>query len=466
MRLRSECGVFFVTPYSRRTLWYNVNQMEKSITPPLGILYLSAYLKQHGFTKVGMLDCGVEDVTASQFSAMLREFDPSLVGVNVYAENHDLAIEYSSFVKRVCPGARVVFGNAQATFTADEMLRTSDADYICMGEGEETLLELLLRLHDGSADDLSDVRGLAWKRGEDVVINEPRRTLRPLESLPFPDRTLIVGKNYMSKMAIISGRGCPGKCKFCCSKAFWGAGVRIRSAEHTFAEISWLMENRKLLETPWGRNWFFIVDDTFTLDPRRVQRLCDYLIDARFDAHWHCSSRIDVLDRSLMEKMYAAGCRHIQIGVESAEQDVLDKAGKNIDLGGLEHKLDMARELGIGVQAGFMIGFPEDTPESIRRNVEYAKYIWETYDIDTVTLAYNTPFPGTAYHRDAKKMGLRIHAKHWREYAITNPIVSNGRFNVQDLTSVYHDFQNFSRRMRGKQFRSGKRFEHRTMRLS
>jgi len=455
-----------MTPFSNRTLWYNVNRMESSISPPLGILSISAYLKQHGYDKVAMVDLGVDKIAGGELRRLVGEFDPRLVGINVYAETHDLAIAHAEFFKRIVPNARVIFGNAQATFTAREMLETSVGDFVCMGEGEETVLELVEWLNGGGADgDFSAIDGLAWKRGAEVVINRPRRTIRSLESLPFPDRTLLAGKKYLSKLAIISGRGCPGKCKFCCSKAFWGAGVRIRSAEHTFAEIAWMHENKAGLEEEWGKNWFFIVDDTFTLDPRRVHALCDYLIDAGFDMHWHCSSRIDVLDRPLMEKMYAAGCRHIQIGIESADQGVLDTAGKNVDLGDLESKLEAAREIGIAIQAGFMIGFPADSPESIARNVEYAKRIWERYDLDTITLAYNTPYPGTEYYRNADALGLTIHARHWREFAITNPIVSTARFGIDDLTKAYHDFQNFSRKMRGSQFGRRMNFEHRTMQL-
>jgi radical SAM superfamily enzyme YgiQ (UPF0313 family) len=445
---RDELPVLFVTFFSKRREFYEKKkgEHEGSMIPPLGLLYISSYIKQYGYENVRLVDFSVDSLTKDEFGSLLRSFDPALVGISVYAETHDWAVALSRYVKSVLPGTRIMYGGAQATFTAGELLDDGAGDFVCMGEGEVTTFELLEAMRCGERRSFHHIDGLAWKDATGTVrMNGPRKSIRPLDALPFPDRELLIGKGYVETCTVITGRGCTGDCAFCCSRAFWGAGARFRSAENTYGEIRRLHdtgEDRRGYNT---RGWFFIMDDAFTIRRSRVARFCGLLMRDGIGMRWGCHSRLDDLDVELLETMRDAGCQYIELGIESYDQKTLDDIGKNIDLSRLERILAAARALGVAITCSFIIGFPRDTKETMRKNVQFAIDLWERHDLATVTLAFNTPFPGTVFYTKADELGLRITAHRWSQFAMDNPIVESDTFSVDDLAEVFAGYQQYLR---------------------
>lgn len=411
--------------------------------PPLGLCYLSSTLKQAGFTKIKLVDFRVETFSEKEFLNILSEFDPCLVGISVYTENHHYCINISKLIKEHKSEVRIILGSVQATFMWKELMTESVTDFICRGEGEMCILELSEYLLAGN-DQFSQIKGLVWRKGDEVISNTNRQMIKNLDSLPFPDRTLIEDKSYMTINTMLSTRGCPGQCLFCSSKSFWGNSIRIRKADSIFSEIISLFDH-------YGRNSDFfleMLDDTFTIKPQRILEVCKAIISHGIEFKWGCLSRLDVLNSEILQIMHDAGCEQIQIGVECSDQKTLNEIGKKIDLEKLESILEACKNIGIGVRVGFMLGFPNDTVDLINERIEYAKYIWSKYDLLKVTLSYNTPFPGTYYYNNSEVAGITIHAKNWKQYSVYNPIISTKHLTQAQLAEAYHKFNLYSIKLR------------------
>lgn len=447
IRNKNEFGILFVTLPDKCFSPKFVVEGGVSL-PPLGIMSMSSTLKQYGYSKIKLMDFRVNVYSEKKFEQIVREFNPQVIGISVFTENHHFAVSMTKFLNKSFPDAEIVLGSTHATFNKDQLLKESKARFVCMGESENSLLELVEQLFEKNTR-FEEINGLAWKSvNNEIVVNKESENIKTLDALPLADRHLIKELNYMNKNTMITTRGCPGNCKFCSSKAFWGSSIKVKSAKAMYEEIVWLLDEHK---TNNIEKEFYLefLDDTFTIYPSRLNELCDLMIKNSLNIRWFCLSRLDSLTKPLMEKMYKAGLKIMQIGVECADQDTIEEIGKNINLDKLEQVLADAKEIGIRIQLGFMIGFPNDTKELIVSRMEYAKYLWKEYKLVKVSLTYNTPYPGTFYFDNSEKTGLKINATDWRQFSIYNPIVSNKHIKEKDLAAVYHDFNLFAIKMRG-----------------
>lgn len=429
--------------------YFSQDKKEKNFTlPPLGMLYISSFLKQHGYTNIDFIELGMEKESQDLFQEKVKQKKPVLIGISVYAETHQTAINLSRYIKKIQPDCKIVFGNAQATFTAESLLKDSGGDYVCLGESESTMVELLEHISCGFPQ-LYDIKGIVWKNDDSIIRNKIRGRIQTLDAIPLPDRK-IIGDNiahYSQKSSIITSRGCPGRCIFCCSRSFWGNKVSLRSAENIFSEIIYLYYTNLMdKDEKWG-GWFNIMDDTFTLNKSRLSKFCIYLKKANLKLKWHCASRLDFLTEPMLKEMRQAGCIHLQIGVESAVPHILRSINKYIEIEHLPLAMQNMKELGILVALTFIIGLPDDTIETLKYTLEYAKKIWIEYDnIEFIGIAYLTPFPGTDYFNNPQKYGLKWEVNSYKQLSMYRPVVSTKNLSVSDLTKAFHDFHNFSQR--------------------
>jgi anaerobic magnesium-protoporphyrin IX monomethyl ester cyclase len=184
---------------------------------------------------------------------------------------------------------------------------------------------------------------------------------------------------------MISSRGCPYGCSFCSSRLTMGRGYRMHSPEYVVAEI-------EMLARQYGVDSIVFEDDTFTVNPERAARICDLLLERKLGIQWYCLSRVDRITRPLVEHMQRAGCRMVNFGIESGVQENLDRIGKKITLEDARRAVRTCDEVGLRTQGTFVIGFPFDTPETIRRTLAFARELPLTVAIFFPL----TPYPGTA----------------------------------------------------------------------
>jgi radical SAM superfamily enzyme YgiQ (UPF0313 family) len=377
-------------------------------SPPLGILYIATVLEQHG-VDVHVRDLTTHPMPMEEFGRWLCEVRPTAVGMSVSAVSCEGAMELADVVRVAVPEAKIVFGGPLATFIPEELLRRGKVDYVVMGEGEITMLELCEALSgQGARKSVADVPGLALRNGRDIIRTAPRGLVNNLDSLPIPKREFLSLDEYDVPYSIITSRGCLGKCTFCSAKAFWGGGVRYRSMSNVEKELIYLKDR-------YSPEHLFISDDTFTTSTSRMTEFCDILARNDFNVRWYCNGRVDRCGKAMLARMFGAGCRKLLLGVESADNDVLQSIGKQFTIEQAENAIRAARGAGLDVTCSFIIGHPLDTTETVRKTLDFALRVKQTYGCHSIVL-FNTPYPGTPQFNSAKEMGMHLSFKSWDDY--------------------------------------------------
>lgn len=254
-----------------------------------------------------------------------------------------------------------------------------------------------------------------------------RGYIEDLDSLPFPARHLLPMDKYkilgrkLTVIHVISSRGCPFQCTFCSSSALCGKRFRARSVENILDEIEEAAEKYKTRHIEF-------IDDTFTLNRRRIVEFCEEVKKRGLDISWCCSSRVDTIDEDLMKKMKEAGCFIIFFGVESASQRTLDLIGKGITVDRAVKAINWAKKAGIEVLASFVIGFPWETRRDMKETIRFAVKLKP----DFAEFSVATPYPGTALYEMAEKEGL-IEVRDWSKYTAIEPVMRGYNFTVKDV---------------------------------
>ncbi len=408
---------------------------ERNSLPPLGLLYLAAIAKERLGCECKVIDFVVQDIGRQELRDLLREYRPGVVGFCTYADSCDQLVEVAEFVKAELPETTTVIGGVFATFCHEDLLRRHAClDLAVLGEGEITFVELLEALNAGGGPDaISKVAGLAMRSGAQIVCTSPRARIRDLDSLPFPDRSLIQplidDMQYSLPFTISTSRGCPGDCIFCSSRAFWGSAVRRRSAANIFAEVLHLHKTQDMYS-------FHICDDTFTSRPSTVEEFCKLLTEAEIPVKWSCESRADIVTRELLETLFNSGCKSIQFGIESGYDHILSAIGKKVRTEQIETAVKMASEIGFKVIGSFILGHYLDTRETMLGTIDFCRKLKDRYGLSPA-YALNTPFPGTYQREHASDLGMTVHTQEYSDLILCKPHISTPHFSQQDLQEMF-----------------------------
>lgn len=364
---------------------------------PLGIGYISAHVKRHGF-RVRFIDPNVQEITEREIAEIVRQEKPLLVGISFMTPQFFTTRSIVDAIKKESPATPIVLGGAHPSVMPERTLaEITNADFAVFGEGEQTALELLGHLA-GKDVGLGSIDGLAWRRNGSVVANGTRAPIEDLDALPNPDRELIDQSlyhqqgflSYSRKMATIhTSRGCPGRCVFCASGHRLAAGVRLRSIEHVMDEID-------DLRARYDIDYLLIKDDTFTLKRSRIKAFCEAFQIRHPGLKWHCMGRINTVNEETLAMMKAAGLNDIFYGIESGNDEILKLAGKNIKTEMVRRVVGATAKLGIRSYGAFILGLPGDTRESIRQTIDFACSLPLTMAGFSVLI----PYPGTKVFED------------------------------------------------------------------
>lgn len=381
-----------------------------ALCPPLGLGYLAACLLQEGFS-VCILDLNVTPRPDEALKAALIEDEPRLVGITALTQNYFLAQEVARTVKAVWNDAFVVLGGPHASYLYEETLAEPVVDAVVLFEGEQTIVDLTRKL-EKKTPDLGDVAGLAFRRGEQVVLTKSRPHEKHLDRLPFPARHLLPMAQYGRPGTIMTSRGCPEKCIFCISSTYEGA-YRMRGAANVVEELS-------TLRNTWGIREIYFIDNVFTVNAQRVRDICQQIIDRRLDIQFHCVSRANLVTEEVISWLKAAGCQRIEIGVESGSQSLIDAYQKHITLDQVYRAADIVLGAGLRPMYTFQIGSPFETEASLEATHNLAAELRAKGAITFFSIM--TPYPGTPLALKAQEFGIQIQARDWREYRTSNPV--------------------------------------------
>ena len=298
--------------------------------PPLGMLYLATILENEGF-ETSMLDQAAKGLTVDETAKWIHKEDPDIIGFSTLASSGRTAAAISEEIKKQKPTAKIVLGNYYATFNAERIMQKYPwVDIIVRSEGEITTLELAKCLKNG--DRLKNVLGLTFRERNRIISTPDRPLIKDVDSIPFPDREML-DVEYHSEVAgaitapekftsVLSSRGCPFRCRFCGCQRFARGVWRARSAKNTLEELSLLASK--------GYKQFLFVDDSFTINPKRVIEICRGMRKEKIDMNWICEGRVDSCSYETVREIVKAGCKIIYFGIESANQRILDYYNKQI----------------------------------------------------------------------------------------------------------------------------------------
>jgi anaerobic magnesium-protoporphyrin IX monomethyl ester cyclase len=386
---------------------------------PLGIGYLAAMLEQAGHS-VSVTDYQTESIDEKKIK--FKDFD--LVGISSDTPRFNSAVQIGQ--KARSEGAKVVFGGYHTSFLDEEPFTKGAADFVIKGEGEHTLVNLVDMLEHGG--DLSRIKGLAYKPNGLLHRNEPAELIKNLDELPIPKRELFEADHYLStfegrRMAtIVTSRGCPYDCYFCASSRLAGLKWRTRSLDSVFSELDYLLRN--------GHSSFIFIDDNFTLNYRRTIDFCDEVISRKWDIRWWCFSRVDTLVRhpEMVKKMADAGASTVFLGLESADQDILNNYQKRITLEQQEQAVKLLRENNIRIYGSFILGELHENSKMVKKTIRLAIRLKP----ETCQFSLLTPYPGSRLFQQLDK-SQQLTTRDWDLYDGLHLVFKNPNFQVNHL---------------------------------
>lgn len=373
--------------------------------PPLGILYISGYLEDQGIQNE------VYDTTFSSkkaFRTYLLTYRPRLIGIYVNLMTKLNVLETIRFVKEHLTETTIILGGPEVRYSAENFLRYG-ADYIVIGEGEETMTELVNSLilvpadidddSPGQADSTSrkSIAGIAFLDNDNFVQNPERQKIKDLNDLSIPNRKKINLRQYLdawktfhgkNALSVSTMRGCPYTCKWC-SRAVYGLSYRRRNPDKVVEELVQIKKE-------YNPDSLWFVDDVFTISHKWLTSFRDELRKHNLLIPYECITRADRLNEEVILMLKETGCFRVWIGAESGSQKVIDLMDRRVDVNQVREMIQLTRKHGIEAGTFIMLGYPGETEEDIEETIRHLKK--SNPDYFTITVAY--PIKGTELYQE------------------------------------------------------------------
>ena len=416
---------------------------EGQIWPQVDLAQMAALFPDK---RVEVVDAVALLLTWAAFETLVREKRPRYYVTQVTAPTlqNDM---YGVFLARSLGARTIAFGTHVTPIPRETMRPYPALDFILLGEPELTLRELVDALECArlgtaweqwtamSGDDaarlerlfrttdpewvplaqrpggvmLAGIKGLVWRKGEEIALNPARPFIHSLDDLPLPRHDLLPFRSYHAPLVggpytfVVSSRGCPAQCRFCIKHVSYGRSVRFRSPENVLEEIEQL--------TALGIRRIHMYADLFTINREHVMGISQGLIERGVKIRWTCNSRVDFVDPGLLQTMARSGCWMISWGIESGDEAMLQRMSKGITKEHVRQALGWAREAGILNWGYFIIGLPGETEESIRKTIDFAKSL----PLDLVLFHIAAPHPGTPFFFEVVENGWFRPGTRWEE---------------------------------------------------
>lgn len=376
-----------------------------TVFPPQGILSISAVLLQAGYD-VKVIDADIDNLFLDDIQSIISEYHPDIVGITMTTLQYKSAVDTAEYIKKNNPGILIVTGGCHPSAMKGVLLeQNSSIDVLVFGEGEYTFLELV-KSHEEKKS-FKNIKGTCVRVSQQIIENPPREAIDNLDELPFPALHLVAPVNRYPgaypvgarpSMHIMASRGCPFHCSFC-SDPIWGKKVRFKSPNYVLSEVEWLQRE-------FGVREIFFQDDTFNLNRKWLESICNGIIDRGlnknciFKAPFRANKNL--VDIDLLKLARRAGFWMIFFGVESGNQMILDSIKKNLKLSEIARAFKLTKKAGIKTYASFMVGNLGETKATVQDTIAFAKKI----NPDFYGFAVATPYPSSELYVNAERDGL------------------------------------------------------------
>ena len=404
-------------------------------TPPIGLMYLSAYLKKKGLeSKIydlgifsrseiieenGVFRFGKSD---AEILEIIESEKPDIVGITcMYSIYYHDVVKICSLIKNYDKKIKIILGGNHASSYWKAILRNKDVDIVIVGEGEQTFYQICI------SSEFKNINGIAYRDAEgNAHLNSPRDLLSMMD-IPIPDYEAIDLYKYIEidsvfsirhgALGVVSSRGCPAKCKFCTIKAVWG-GIWRGQAPNVF------VDELELLVRKYGVKEFAFLDDSASVNKERWMKISDEIINRKLDIKWSTPNGIAhwTLDEDILDKMKQSGCYRVTFGIESGNKRIRKYINKPGSLDRAKRMIAHANKIGMWTICTHIIGFPDETYEEMLDTLNFAK----SCDTDFATFYLLIPQPTSDIYPDFKRLGLL----NLDEYFETD------NFNTEEFTKI------------------------------
>jgi len=404
-----------------RLLLVKPYNLSDHIQPSLGLGYLATACRNGGH-EVAILDCIKEGVKDGALYDKISDLKPDVVGFQCYTFDLKSVKDALRKCKKISRNITTIIGGPHPSAIPKENFAyfKDSLDYIFVGEAEKGLPQLLDKLEKRSSIDFDQIPGLAWREENSIRVN-PQVFIEDLDSLDMPSWDLIHPEEYPESQhgaffeqfpiaPIMVTRGCPYPCTFCAGNIVTGKRVRKHSIDFMLNQIKYLYNTHKIRE-------FHIVDDNFTFDKDYAKEFLRRLIDMKLDISWATPNgvRLDTLDQELLGLMKASGLYLISLGIESGSDRVLRLMKKQTTVEKNKRGIDLIRSSGIDIAGFFIMGFPGETKEDIKKTMDFSL----KSDLIRANFFTYLPFPGSTSYNELACRG-ELEETDWDNFYFMN----------------------------------------------
>ncbi|CAD5958030.1 Anaerobic magnesium-protoporphyrin IX monomethyl ester cyclase [Planktothrix tepida] len=400
--------------------------------------YVGGALKTAGFTDIEFVDAMSNFIEDDELAKILQDRQPDVVLATAITPMIYKSQSTLKLVKQICPNAKAIMGGVHPTYMYREVLSEAPwVDYIIRGEGEEITVNLLRAIANGTDKiDRQTILGIAFLDEGRVVATPAHPPIKDLNTLT-PDWSLLDWDKYIytplnTRVAVPNySRGCPFRCRFCCQWKFWRK-YRSRSPKHFVDEIETLVKEHNI-------GFFILADEEPTINKSRFMALCNELIDRNLGVHWGINTRVtDILrDEKELPLYRKAGLVHVSLGTEAAAQLNLNLFRKETTIADNKKAVQLLRENGILAEVQFIMGLPNETPETIEESYRMAR----DWKADMTNWNMYTPWPFSELFQD---LADKVEIRDYSHYNFVTPIIKPDNMTREDvLKGVLRNYARF-----------------------
>jgi anaerobic magnesium-protoporphyrin IX monomethyl ester cyclase len=404
---------------------------ENMVWPQVSLAQMAALL--HPVYSVKIIDANADRIGWPEFRKLLDRYQPKYYFSQLTAPTLENDM-YGCFLAKARGAKTIVFGTHITPIPRETLRPYPSLDFGLVGEPDLAIRDLIDHLEgkiderspeirklfesemgyrpaineDGSVD-MHGIRGIAWREGENIHVNNPRPFFPNLNDLPMPMHELLPLQKYRMPLIkgpftfIVTSRGCPAGCTYCIKHVSYQFSARLRSPKLLVEEM-WQLKKQ-------GIHNIHMYADLFTINRDQVMELCKLMVDEKINIKWTCNSRVDYVDEEMLNWMAKAGCRLISWGIESGNEAILKHARKGANPAKAKNALTWAKKAGIMNWGYFIIGLPGETEETIRQTIDFAK----TLPLDIALFHVAAPYPGTPFFFEVVKEGWFRPGTRWEQ---------------------------------------------------
>jgi len=335
----------------------------------------------------------------NEVKSAIENYNPSVIGISAKTQNFVSASIIAKIAKKINPKIKIIVGGVHSTMNGSKVLNCKDIDFLSIGEGEITIVELLKALENNT--DLKHVDGIVFRNNNTFIRNKPRSYVENLDKLDFPlthaPKVLKDFEKYPKEAFgyIFGSRGCPYACTFCESKSMWTRKVRYRSPENIIAEI-------KLMQK-FGIKKVNFDDDTFGISKKNIKAINDLMHDELPNMTYTCETVVQLAkDEEVVKDMKRGGCTATFVGIESGNNQILKNIKKTQTTDECISAIRNLKKHGIESHAFIMVGFPDETEETFKQTMDFIPKLKP----DGVIFSIFTPYPGSDIYEECKDQGI------------------------------------------------------------